>query len=157
MVTVLETQTVAPNSIPLPLHVVLELNKHTLTLPCSAAVWLGLWNSDQVVLKSSIRSSASPRSAVVGLPFWNSDHVVLKLSIRNSDLPRWQQSHWGLRVTQDVHFWLLTHSKQLLLLRFCDTAAETEVSVRTHERTDGRTEPRNRNHGRMDRQTWKSK
>ena len=29
----LDTQTVAPNSIPLPLHVVLELNKHTLTLP----------------------------------------------------------------------------------------------------------------------------
>ena len=32
MVRVLETQTVAPNSIQLPLHVVLELNKHTLTL-----------------------------------------------------------------------------------------------------------------------------
>ena len=52
-----------------------------------------------------------------------------------------------MRVTQDVHFSLLTHSKQLLLLSFCDTAAETEVSVRTHERkrkrngngTDGQT------------------
>ena len=46
MVRVLETQTVAPNSIPLPLHVVLELNKHTLTLPCSVAVWLGFWKSE---------------------------------------------------------------------------------------------------------------
>ena len=43
MVRVLETQTVAPNSIPLSLHVVLELNKHTLTLPCSVAVRLGFW------------------------------------------------------------------------------------------------------------------
>ena len=40
MVRVLETQTVAPNSIPLPLHVVLELNKHTLTLPCSDETWM---------------------------------------------------------------------------------------------------------------------
>ena len=46
MVRVLETQTVAPNSIPLPLHVVLELNKHTLTLPCSVAVRLGFWKSE---------------------------------------------------------------------------------------------------------------
>ena len=46
MVRVLETQTVAPNSIPLPLHVVLELNKHTLTLPCFLAVWLGFWKSE---------------------------------------------------------------------------------------------------------------
>ena len=39
-----------------------------------------------MVLKSSIRSSASPCSAVFGLSFWNSDHVVLKLSIRSSAL-----------------------------------------------------------------------
>ena len=46
MVRVLETQTVAPNSIPLPFHMVLELNKHTLTLPCSVAVLLGFWKSE---------------------------------------------------------------------------------------------------------------
>ena len=46
MVRVVETQTDAPNSIPLPLHVILELNKHTLTLPCSVAVWLGFWKSE---------------------------------------------------------------------------------------------------------------
>ena len=46
MVRVLETQTVDPSSIPLPLHVVLELNKHSLAFPCSEAVWLGLWNSE---------------------------------------------------------------------------------------------------------------
>ena len=39
MVRVLETQTVSPNSIPLPLHVILELNKHTLTLPCLVSDW----------------------------------------------------------------------------------------------------------------------
>ena len=33
------------NSIPLPLHVVLELNKYSLALPCSVPVWLGYWNS----------------------------------------------------------------------------------------------------------------
>ena len=73
-------------------------------------------------------------AGAVWLGIWNSDHVVLKLSIRTLASPWQQRSHWGLRVTQDVHFSLLTHSKQLLLLTFCDTAAETEVSVRTHER-----------------------
>ena len=29
-----------------PLHVVLELDKHTLTLPCSVEVWLGFWKSE---------------------------------------------------------------------------------------------------------------
>ena len=70
--------------------------------------------------------------------------MVLKLSIRTSASPRQQQSHWGLRVTQDAYFTLLTHTKQLLLLTFCDTDAETEVSIRTHERkrteTDGQTD-----------------
>ena len=42
----------------------------------------------------------------------------------------------------NAYFTLLTHTKQLLLLTFLDTAAETEVSVRTHERTerDGQTD-----------------
>ena len=38
-----------------------------------------------MVLKSSIRSSASPHSVAVKLAFWNSDHVVLKSSICSSD------------------------------------------------------------------------
>ena len=46
MVRVLETQTVAPNSIPLFLHAVLELNQHSLTLPCSVAVLLCYWKSE---------------------------------------------------------------------------------------------------------------
>ena len=52
-----------------------------------AAVWQGSWNSDHVVLKSSIRSSASPGSAAVWLGFWNSNHAVLKLRIRILALP----------------------------------------------------------------------
>ena len=40
----------------------------------------------------------------------------------------------------------LTHTKQLLLVTFCDTAAEYKVSVRTH-RQNGQTDEQ------MDRQT----
>ena len=72
--------------------------------------------------------------------------MVSKLSIRTSASPRWQQSHWGLRVTQDAYFSLLTHAKQLLLMTFCKTTAGNGASFRTHGRrtedgrTDGRTE-----------------
>ena len=69
--------------------------------------------------------------------------MVLKLSIRTLALPRRQQSHWGLRVTQDAYILLLTYTKQLLLVTFCSTLAGIEVSVRTHGRTEQteRTEP----------------
>ena len=61
MVRVLETQTVAPNSILLPLHVVLELNKHTLTLPCSVAVLLCYWKSEHdETRKLAIRQQDGP-------------------------------------------------------------------------------------------------
>ena len=82
--------------------------------------------------------------------------MVLKLSIRTSALPWQQRSHWGLRVTQDAYFSLLTHTKQLLLVTFCDTLAGIEVRF-------GRTEPELEREpepwtdGWMDRQTWKSK
>ena len=76
--------------------------------------------------------------------------MVLKLSIRTSALPRRQQSHWGLRVTKDAYFSLLTRTKQLLLVTFCDTLAGIEVSFwadgtrqtdgRTNGRTDGQTD-----------------
>ena len=46
----------------------------------------------------------------------------------------------GLRVTQNAYFSLLTLTKKLLLVTFCDPTAETGVSFWTHgqtERTDG--------------------
>ena len=46
--------------------------------------------------------------------------MVLKSGIRALALPRQQRSHLGLRVNQDVHFSLLTHTKQLLFVTFCD-------------------------------------
>ena len=55
-------------------------------------------------------------------------------------LPQGQRSDWGLRVTQDAYFSLLTHNKQLLLVTFCDTLAGIEVRF-------GRMEPDGRNHG----------
>ena len=46
----------------------------------------------------------------------------------------------GLRVTQIAYFSLITHTKQLLLVTFCDPTAGTRVSFRTDARTaDGRT------------------
>ena len=71
---------------------------------------------------------------------------VLKLNIRTSASPRRQPSQWGVRVTQDAYFSLLTHTKQLLLVTFCDTLAGIEVSFwadgtgRTNGRTNGRTD-----------------
>ena len=49
-------------------------------------------------------------------------------------------------VTQHAYFSILTHTKQLLLVTFCDTLAGIEVSFwadgtgRTNGRTDGRTD-----------------
>ena len=63
--------------------------------------------------------------------------MVLKLSIRNSASPRWQLSHWGLRVTQDAYFSLLTHAKQLLLVTFWKYIVGNGASFRTHGRKDG--------------------
>ena len=92
------------------------------------AVWLGIRNSDHVVLKSSIRTSASPRR---------------------------QWSHRGLRVTQHAYFSLLTHTKQLLLVTFCDPTAGIWVIFRTHGRrthgrTDGRTDRRGSRNSYLD-------
>ena len=53
---------------------------------------------------------------------------------------------WGLRVIQDAYISLLTHTKQLLLVIFCDTLAGIEVSFWTDRtgtgtrRTDGQTD-----------------
>ena len=53
-------------------------------------------------------------------------------------------------MTKDAYFSLLTHTKQLLFVTFCDTLAGIEVSFwadgtgrtdgRTNERTDGQTD-----------------
>ena len=51
----------------------------------------------------------------------------------------------GLRVTQNVYFSLLTHTKQVLLVTFCHTTAGNGASFRTH--THGHM------HGRTDEQT----
>ena len=62
--------------------------------------------------------------------------MVLKLSIRTSASPRQQRSDWGLRVTQDAYFSLLSHTKQLLLVTFSDTTAGIGVCFRTDARTE---------------------
>ena len=72
--------------------------------------------------------------------------MVLKSSKRTSASPRRLQSHWGLRVTQDAYFSLLTHNKQLLLVTFCDTLEGIEVSFRR----DGNTEPEPERDGQTD-------
>ena len=57
--------------------------------------------------------------------------MVLKLR------PRRQRSDWGLRVTQDAYFSLLSHAKQLLLVTFSDTTAGIGASFRTDPCTNG--------------------
>ena len=121
-------------------HVVSKSSIRSSASPRTVAVWLGLWNSDHVVLKSRIPSLASPHSIAVWLSLWNSGHVVLKLSIRTSASPRQQQSDKGLRVTQNAYLLLITHTKQLLLVTFCDNTAGIWVIFRTHGRTETRTE-----------------
>ena len=74
--------------------------------------------------------------------------MVLKSGICTLALPRQQRFNWGVKVTQDSYFSLLTHTKQLLLVTFCGTLAGIEVSF---GRTEPRTEPRN--HGTTDGQT----
>ena len=79
----------------------------------------------------------------------NSDHVVLKLSIRTLASPWQQRSDLGLRVTQDAYFSLMTHTKQLLLVTFCDTTAGNGSYFQSHGQTA--------NGERKERWTWKSK
>ena len=60
----------------------------------------------------------------------------------------------GLRVTQNAYFSLITHTKQLLLVTFCDPTAGTGVSFRTDaQRTDsggGRTDRRGSRNSYLD-------
>ena len=57
--------------------------------------------------------------------------MVLKSSIHTSASPRRQRSDWGLRVTLNAYFSLITHTKQLLLVTRHDPTAGIGVSVRT--------------------------
>ena len=54
-------------------------------------------------------------------------------------------------MTRNAYFSILTHTKQLLLVKFGDKLAGIEVSFWTDGTGKGTTD------GRMDRQTWKSK
>ena len=64
--------------------------------------------------------------------------MVLELSIRTSAFSWWQWSDWGLRVTQNEYLSLITHTKQLLLVAFCDATAGIGTSFRTHgQRMEG--------------------
>ena len=64
--------------------------------------------------------------------------MVLKLNIHTSALPQCLRSDWGLRLTLNAYFSLITHTKQLLLVTLCDPTAGIGVSFRKHGRTDGR-------------------
>ena len=60
---------------------------------------------------------------------------------------------WGVRVTHDAFFSLLTHTKQLLLVTFCHTAAGIGGSFRTHGRNTehgGRTDRRGSRNSYLD-------
>ena len=46
----------------------------------------------------------------------------------------------SLRVIKNAYFSLLTHTKKLLLVTYCDMTAENGVSFRTHGRKDGWTD-----------------
>ena len=61
--------------------------------------------------------------------------MVLKSNIRTLALHLWQWSNWGLRMTQNAYFLLITHTKQVLLVTFCDLTAGIGVSFRTDART----------------------
>ena len=55
--------------------------------------------------------------------------MVLKLNIRTLASPRQQRSDWGLRVTLNAYFSLIAHTKQLLLVTFCDITAGIEANL----------------------------
>ena len=64
----------------------------------------------------------------------------------------------GLRVTLNAYYSLMTHTKQLLLVTFCDATAGIQASFRTHGRTeDGRTDRRGSRNSYLDWLEIKSK
>ena len=81
--------------------------------------------------------------------------IGLKLSIRTSASPRQQRSYWGVRVTQNAYFSLLTYTNQLLLVTFCHMTAGNGVSFRTHGRTHGWTDKHGSQNSYLDVLTWR--
>ena len=68
---------------------------------------------------------------------------------------QWKQSDWGLRVTKNAYFSLMTHTKQLLFVTFCYTTAGIEVRFRTDGgQTDRRMEDGGRTDGRGSRNSY---
>ena len=58
----------------------------------------------------------------------------------------------GLKVTQNAYFSFLTHTKQLLLVTFCDTTAGNRASFGTHKQTNVRTNNQTEPDGQTDMQ-----
>ena len=101
------------------------------------------------------RSSALPRMTAVWLAFWNSDHVVLKSSVL--PWPHLGAAEWlGSEDDPTWIFSIMRHTKQLLFLTVCDTTADNGASFRTLTRTDGRAD-RRMEEGQTDRRgSWNS-
>ena len=79
--------------------------------------------------------------------------MVLKSIICILALTWRQRSDFGLRVTQNAYFSLITYTKQLLLVIFCDPTAGNGVSFRTDAHTDicgGRTDRRGSQNSYLD-------
>ena len=87
---------------------------------------------DDIFLRLYICSSASPCMAEVWLAFWNSDYVVSKSTIHTSATSRRQQSDLGLRMIQNAYFLLLTHANKLLFVTFCGMTAGIGPRFWTH-------------------------
>ena len=77
--------------------------------------------------------------------------MFLKSSIRTLALPWLQQFDWGLRVTLNAYFSLITHTKQLLLVSICYTTAGIGASFLKHGRTaNGQTDRRGSRNSYLD-------
>ena len=68
-------------------------------------------------------------------------HLAKYCNLHSLALPPHMEPR-SLRVTQNAYFSLLTHTKKLLLVTFCETIAEIGVSFRTHGNRDGWTDRR---------------
>ena len=108
--------------------------------------WDQLWGGD-LFLRSYIRY----RHNLTGLlELWPNWEYAPRLRLGGSG------PTWGVRVTQDAHFSLLIHTKQLLLVTFCDTLARIEVSFWPDGTgtgtgtTDGRTDKRGSQNSYLD-------
>ena len=89
MIIVLVTQTVAPNSIPLFLHAVLELNQHSLTLPCSVVVLLYYWKSEHDENRNLVMGQWDGPLLLYG---WKDMNVKIVIKIILPNDSTWQEN-----------------------------------------------------------------